>query len=121
MSEENFYLLTAPIDEVFIKEALFHIGYDKAPGPDGFTAAFFKNNWEIIKGDFLQVVHVFFKNGRLLKHFNHAAIALIPKTKHAPQAKDFRPISCCNVFYTKITKVIASRLATVIPSIVDLA
>lgn len=75
----------------------------------------------MIKQDFLLAVHEFFKNGSLLKEFNHAAIALIPKTKHAPQAKDFRPISCCNVFYKTITIIIANRLATVIPNIIDQA
>lgn len=68
---------------------------------------------------FLQAVKEFFKNGKLLKQLNHAAIALIPKTKHAPEAKDFRPISCCNVICKTIIKIIAKRLAGVIPKIID--
>lgn len=98
---------------------LFHIGDNKAPGPDGFTAAFFKKNWVIVQFDFLAAVHEFFEEGRLLKQFNHAAIALIPKTNHAPTINDFRPISCCNVVYKTITKIIASKLATVIPNLID--
>jgi hypothetical protein len=29
-----------------IQKALFHIGPHKAPGPDGFPACFFQNNWD---------------------------------------------------------------------------
>lgn len=111
--------LIEPINDSAIKDALFQIGDDKAPGPDGYTTTFFKRNWDLIKNDFLAVVHEFFRNSRLLKQVNHAAIALIPKTKHDPGASDFRPISCCNVFYKTISKIIASRLATIIPTLVD--
>nr|GEV83317.1 hypothetical protein [Tanacetum cinerariifolium] len=31
-----------------VKEALFSIGDDKSPGPDGYTAAFFKEAWTIV-------------------------------------------------------------------------
>lgn len=31
-----------------IKEAMFDIGDDKSPGPDGFTSAFFKSCGDII-------------------------------------------------------------------------
>lgn len=63
----------------------------------------------------------FFRNGKMLKQINHAAITLIPKAKHAPSANDFRPISCCNVLYKTISKIIANKLSTVIPSIIDQA
>lgn len=45
----------------------------------------------------------------------------IPKAMHALEAKDFRPISCCNVFYKTITKIIANKLASVVPNLVDSA
>lgn len=119
LSDEDHNILSAPIEDDEIKRALFHIGDDKAPGPDGYTAAFFKSTQDTIQRDFLLVVHKFFRNGKILKQVNHAAIALIPKVKHAPQAKDFRPISCSNVLYKTITKIIANRLASVVPNMVD--
>lgn len=121
ISDEDYNFLSTPICDDSIKEALFHIEDDNARGPYGYTAAFFKTNWDLIKVDFLQSIHEFFRNGRILKQFNHVAIALIPKAKHVPQAKDFRPISCCNVFYKTITKVIANKLAAAIPNLVDSA
>lgn len=121
LSIEDYSFLATLINDDDIKNALFHIGDDKAPGLDGFTAAFFKRNWETIKGDFNLVVHEFFTNGKILKQINHAAIVLIPKVKHAPEAKDFRPISCCNVFYKTIAKIIANKLAVIVPNLVDQA
>lgn len=44
ISEEDYRFLYAPIEDESIREALFHIEDDKAPGLDGYTAAFFKAN-----------------------------------------------------------------------------
>ena len=48
--------LIQPITEEEIKMALFSIPDNKAPGPDGFTAYFFKRAWEIIRTDFIAAV-----------------------------------------------------------------
>lgn len=48
---------------------------------------------------------------------NSAFLALIPKEKGANTFSRFRPISLCNIGYKLITKVIANRLKTILPSI----
>ncbi|GJZ72898.1 hypothetical protein Tco_0637044 [Tanacetum coccineum] len=65
--------------------------------PDGFTAAFFKEAWNIIANDVYLAVREFFRNGTLLKEINHTIIALLPKVKSPSRVNDYRPISCCNV------------------------
>ncbi|GJT37806.1 RNA-directed DNA polymerase, eukaryota, reverse transcriptase zinc-binding domain protein [Tanacetum coccineum] len=62
-----------------VKEALFSIGDDKSPGPDGYTAAFFKEAWDVVANDVTNAICEFFRNGTLLKEINHTIIALIPK------------------------------------------
>ncbi|GKF26647.1 hypothetical protein Tco_0082541, partial [Tanacetum coccineum] len=52
---------------------------DKAPGPDGFTDAFFKKAWDIVGDNFSCAIRDFFSNGKLLHEVNHTIIALIPK------------------------------------------
>ncbi|GJW60795.1 zinc knuckle CX2CX4HX4C containing protein [Tanacetum coccineum] len=71
-----------------IKDAMFSIGDDKSPGPDGFTAAFFKEAWSIIENDVSFAVREFFRNGTLLKELNHTIIALIPKGKRGLRQGD---------------------------------
>ncbi|GJU88164.1 hypothetical protein Tco_1300587 [Tanacetum coccineum] len=62
-----------------IKAAMFDIGDEKAPGPDGYTSVFFKKGWSIIGPDICNAVHDFFSNGKILKEINHTFLALIPK------------------------------------------
>ncbi|XP_074315057.1 uncharacterized protein LOC141651237 [Silene latifolia] len=57
--------MTQRISDVEIKEALFDIPIDKAPGPDGYTSCFFKDSFDITGNDVLRAVHEFFENGKL--------------------------------------------------------
>ncbi|GJR99878.1 hypothetical protein Tco_0316387 [Tanacetum coccineum] len=93
-----------------VKEALFSMGDDKSPGPDGYTACFFKAVWEVVADDVTNVIREFFRNGNLLKELNHTIIALIPKVKSPTRVNDYRPISCCNVLFKCISKIIANRI-----------
>ncbi|GJV61287.1 putative RNA-directed DNA polymerase [Tanacetum coccineum] len=93
-----------------IKEALFSMGNDKSPGPDGYTAAFFKEAWDIVGQDVIKAVKEFFTNGKILKELNHTIIALIPKVHTPTRVNDYRPISCCNVLFKCISKIIANRI-----------
>ncbi|XP_039173479.1 uncharacterized protein LOC120295928 [Eucalyptus grandis] len=62
----------------------------------------------------------FFVTGKLLKQINTTIIALVPKIPNASTVHDFKPIACCNTIYKCITKLIANRLACVLPSIISL-
>ena len=48
--------LAAPITMKELKSSLSHMNLDSAPGPDGFTARFYSNCWDIIKYDLLRMV-----------------------------------------------------------------
>ncbi|VFQ77908.1 unnamed protein product [Cuscuta campestris] len=102
-----------------VKEVVFDIGNDKAPGPDGYTAAFFKNQWATIGQDVYGAVLEFFTSGKLLKQINLAMIVLLPKFAHNRTVKDFRPIACLNVLYKVITKILARRMAPLLPDLID--
>nr|GEX54528.1 hypothetical protein [Tanacetum cinerariifolium] len=70
-----------------IKEAMFDIDNDKAPGQMEF-----------------------FQTGKLLKEMNATIISLIPKLDTPNKVSDFRPIACCNVLYKCISKVLTNRI-----------
>ncbi|XP_022843180.1 uncharacterized protein LOC111366706 [Olea europaea var. sylvestris] len=60
----------------------------------------------------------FFDSSNLLKQVNATTIALVPKIPNPSQVKDFRPISCCNIIYKCVAKLIANRVKMVLPDIV---
>nr|KAJ0189677.1 hypothetical protein LSAT_V11C800388260 [Lactuca sativa] len=93
-----------------IKAALFDIDDDKAPGPDGFSSKFFKKAWMIVGNDFCYAVKEFFLSKKILKEVNATIIALVPKVSTPGKVRDYRPISCCNVIYKCISKVIVNRI-----------
>lgn len=102
ISQEQAEGLVRDVNAQEIKEALWSIGDEKAPGLDGFSACFFKKAWNTVGDQLCQAVLEFFSSGKILKQFNHAAIVLILKSSHASSVGDYRPIACCNVIYKVI-------------------
>ncbi|KAK4384083.1 Transposon TX1 uncharacterized protein [Sesamum angolense] len=83
---------------------------DRAPGPDGYSSGFFKAAWPVVGEEITAAVMDFFTTGRLLKQVNATLITLIPKVSAPSLVADFRPISCCNVIYKIITKILVIRI-----------
>ncbi|WVZ55767.1 hypothetical protein U9M48_006389 [Paspalum notatum var. saurae] len=104
--------LDAPFTEEELKTAIQQMPADKAPGPDGFTGAFFTKCWEIIKADVLKAANAFhLLRTSNLSILNSANIVLIPKKEGADSVGDYRPISLIHSFAKIISKVLAMRLA----------
>jgi len=103
-----------------VKQAVFQMDPDKSPGPDGFNAFFFQSYWDIIREDTTKAVLNFFQTGKLLKEVNHTFVTLIPKVANSSRLSDFRPISCCNILYKIISKVLCNRLQVVINGLISL-
>ncbi|KAL0421051.1 UNVERIFIED_CONTAM: Retrovirus-related Pol polyprotein from type-2 retrotransposable element R2DM [Sesamum latifolium] len=119
LSSEHALELCRAVTLLEVKEAIFHISDNKAPGPDGFSACFFKIAWNVVGDQVCTAVLDFFRSGRMLRQLNHAIIALVPKSEHCPSVTDYQPISCCNVVYKAITKIIADRLAPKLEHLID--
>ena len=91
----------------------------KAPGPDGLPLIFYQQYWHLIGKDVTTVVLTCLNSGKFLKAINHTYITLIPKVQNPEEVVEFRPISLCNVIYKIISKVLANRLKTLLPTIVS--
>ncbi|KAK4382248.1 hypothetical protein Sango_2890200 [Sesamum angolense] len=102
-----------------IKDAFFDIAEDKAPGPDGYSSGFYKAAWPVIGEEVVKAILEFFTTGRLLKQVNTTILALIPKVRVPSLVSDFRPISCCNVLYKVITKIIVQRLRSMLDKMIS--
>ena len=76
-------MLVQEVSEDEIKDALFRMDDNKAPGVDGFNAFFFKNTWDIIKHDLITAIKNFFKSNTLFPPHNCTSVTIIPKSNNA--------------------------------------
>ena len=91
---------------------------DKAPGPDGFSMAFFHHCWRVVERDVLAVFEEFYQHCKFEKSFNATFIALIPKKIDASNIRDFRLISLVGSLYKILAKVLANRLKLVLDQLI---
>lgn len=68
-----------------------------ALGPNGMSQIFFKSYWNFIGKDVIDAFLKILNSGSVPNSLNHTFISLIPKIISPEKAKDFRPISLCNV------------------------
>jgi hypothetical protein len=111
--------LTKPFSEDEVEKALFMMGANKAPGPDGFTAGFYEYHWKLLGPSVTKGVLDFLNGGEMPEEVNRTTIVLIPKVKNPQDMKNFRPISLCNVLYKICSKVLANRLKLVLDEVVS--
>ncbi|GKE43421.1 putative RNA-directed DNA polymerase, eukaryota, reverse transcriptase zinc-binding domain protein, partial [Tanacetum coccineum] len=72
-----------------------------------------------LRDDVCSAVWEFFHNRQLLKEVNHNFLALIPKVSTPLKVTDYRSISCCNVLYKCISKIITNRIIDGLKEIVS--
>ncbi|GJU01457.1 RNA-directed DNA polymerase, eukaryota, reverse transcriptase zinc-binding domain protein [Tanacetum coccineum] len=120
LSREEANAMICHVFDMEIKQAMFDIDDDKAPGPDGFTSCFFKKAWNIIGSDICDAVREFFISGKLLKEVNATMISLIPKMNTPNKVSEFRPIACCNVLYKCISKILTNRIKSGLEKVVSI-
>ncbi|KAK1603340.1 hypothetical protein QYE76_018353 [Lolium multiflorum] len=103
-----------------IKEALDDMPADKAPGPDGFTIAFFRSCWDISKDDLMSAINAFSELPASNFHvINTTNVVLLPKKDGAKSILDFRPISLIHVVPKIIAKDMTRRLSPKMNDIVS--
>ena len=112
----NFSVMS--FSEREIREAVFQMEHNKAPGPDGFPAEFFQFFWKTIKADLLQLFVEFHKRELPLHSMNFGVITLLPKKEDATKVQQYRPICLLNVSFKIFTKVLTNRLSTVAQKII---
>ncbi|GKB04183.1 RNA-directed DNA polymerase, eukaryota, reverse transcriptase zinc-binding domain protein [Tanacetum coccineum] len=120
INDEDVVKMTEEVTNDEIKSAIFDIDSNKASGPDGFSSEFFKKAWEVIGKDVCLAVKEFFRSGKILGEINATLIALIPKINTPSKVSDFRPITCCNVIYKCIGKILTNRIKNGLSKIMNI-
>jgi hypothetical protein len=111
--------LTRPFLEEEVRNVVFGMKENSAPGPDGLSVCFYKSCWEIIKGELMGMVNDFYMGNLDIARLNYGVFNLIPKVKEANNVKQFRPICLLNVSFKIFTKLIAERLMGVAKKIIS--
>ncbi|KAK4384262.1 hypothetical protein Sango_3078500 [Sesamum angolense] len=62
ITEEEANSLSRPITSDDIKNAIFDIEEDRAPGPDGFSSGFFKAAWPVVGAEVTAAVMCYYFN-----------------------------------------------------------
>jgi hypothetical protein len=91
----------------------------KSPGPDGFPACFYQDEWETVGPEVCDAIFNFFNNCCFDDDVNFTHIVLIPKKSQPSKVTDYRPISLCNVVYKILSKTLANRLKEILPFIIS--
>lgn len=118
LSQVDLSHLDEDFSTVEIENVIKLLPNNHAPGPDGFNGLFVKRCWDIIKHDFLRLFHDFCTGNTNLRSINSSMIALIPKKDNPEKVDDFRPISLLNYSLKCITKILSTRLQSVILDLV---
>lgn len=76
----DLHNLEANFTEAEIKEVIWSLAEDSAPGPNGFLILFFNTLRDIIKEDFIKLMKEIREIARL-DRLNYSNVVLIPKQK----------------------------------------
>uniref|UniRef100_A0A8C5M4Y7 Reverse transcriptase domain-containing protein n=1 Tax=Leptobrachium leishanense TaxID=445787 RepID=A0A8C5M4Y7_9ANUR len=110
--------LSRPITSIELTSALKGLPNGKAPGPDGFTAKYYKC-FPDLQPHLLKFYQSIFESGQPPREWLAAHIVTIPKTPlPSPHCSQYRPISLLNVDTKLYAKIMANRFAEVLPLLV---
>jgi len=89
IGEDEVIWLEKTFKECEVFEVMKALNRDKAPGPNGFTMAFFQACWDVLKEDIMNVFHDFRSRGMFKRNHKATFITLIPKKSRVVDMKDF--------------------------------
>ena len=121
ISQQDAECIEVPFEESEIHSALMEMNGDKAPGPDGFSVAFWQNAWAFAKEEIMEMFKEFHEHNSFVRSLNNTFLVLIPKKSGAEDLSDFRPISLLGGLYKLLAKVLVNRLKKVIGKVVSIA
>ena len=119
LNQEEIETLKRPTTSMEIKTLIRNLPTNKSPGPDGFTAEFYRKFREELTPILLKLFQKIAEEGKLPSSFYEATITLIPKLdKDVTQKEDYRPVSLINIGAKILNKILANRIQQHIKKII---
>jgi hypothetical protein len=119
VSEVDKEVCEAEITLEEVGKALKELKNRKTPSSDGFPPDFFKFFWKDLGNLIYESIKHTQEKGEMSIDQRRGIINLIPKNgKDIRYLKNWRPISLLNTDYKILTKILASRLKQVLPSVI---
>ncbi|XP_042012114.1 uncharacterized protein LOC121760525 [Salvia splendens] len=109
--------LERTLDKEEVRKIVFDISTNSASGPDGYSSLFFQACWGIIRADVVEAVVEFFHGVPIPRGIEATILILLQKKRNPTKWLEFRPISLCNVMNKIISKLLAVRMAPLLPMI----
>ena len=111
LNQEEIESLNGPTTSRGIETIIRNLPANKSPGPDGFTAEFYKKFRKALTPILLKLFQKVAEEGKLPNSFYEATITLIPKPeKDVTKKENYRPISLMNINAKIPNKIIENRI-----------
>ena len=120
LGEEKKRALDSPITKVELAKALKETKCNKAPGPDGLPADFYKFFWKQLGDVIFEALTDSLSKSKLFESARNGIISLIPKKDRDPLLlQNWWAICLLNADYKMLAKALASRLKAILPGIIN--
>lgn len=119
IQENDKQAIEAPLSLEELKAALDTCASSKSPGLDGLPYEFYKKTYSLIGPTLVQVFQNQLDSNLLIKSYRTGVTRLISKVNSVPTVSQLRPITLLACDYKILTKILASRLNAVLPSILS--
>ena len=113
--------LEEPFSELEVFKALKDFSGDKAPGPNGFSMAFWQSSWGFVKEEVMAFFREFHDQNCFVTSLNATFLLLILKKGGAEYLRDFRPIRLVGGLYKWLAKVLVNWLKLIVGKVVSKA
>uniref|UniRef100_A0A8C5Q236 Reverse transcriptase domain-containing protein n=1 Tax=Leptobrachium leishanense TaxID=445787 RepID=A0A8C5Q236_9ANUR len=119
LSKAQAASLEDPILQEELAATLKHIKNNKCPGPDGFSAEYYKTFAKTLSSPMLTIFNATREGSKFSHHTLAATITVIPKPdKDLTECKHFRPISLLNADVKNLARILADRLKKFLPLLI---